>query len=126
MSASIHFTNAVQGYVRTDAELNMSNSNASAFLAVLGFDPNFNNSPVIPLPEFEAALLRFQQSEIAQFVDRGSETTVAQCVNELAEVIGATIVSCGRREGYFSTRVEDALECVKEAKGKSATAVYFA
>ena len=57
MSASLHFSNNnSDSYIRTDEELNMSNSNAMAFLSALGLDANFWDAPAKPIEELEQAI----------------------------------------------------------------------
>lgn len=115
MSASLHFSNDNPGsYVRTDEELNMSNSNASAVLSALGLDSNFWDAPAKPIEELEQAISFYLNSEIASFLDRGTASTAK-----------GSWIDCGRREGYITEKVKIAEQCVKEAKGKGATKYYF-
>ena len=120
MSASLHFSNDNPGsYVRTDEELNMSNSNAAAVLSALGLDADFWDAPAKPIEELEQAISFYLNSEIASFLDRGTDTLVHSSEG------GATMINYGRREGYITEKVKIAEQCVKEAKGKGATKYYF-
>jgi hypothetical protein len=121
MSASLHFSNNnSDSYIRTDEELNMSNSNAMAVLSALGLDADFWDAPAKPIEELEQAISFYLNSEIASLVDGGTDTLIQSNPNS------ATMIFCGRREGYITEKVKIAEQCVKEAKGKGATKYYFA
>jgi hypothetical protein len=121
MSASLHFSNDnSDSYIRTDEELNMSNSNAMAVLSALGLDSNFWDAPAAPIQELSKAIELYLASEIASVIDNGTETLIKSNQN------GATMIYCGRREGYITEKVLIAQQCVKEALGKGATKYYFA
>jgi hypothetical protein len=103
-----------------EVPFNLSNTNAAAFLSVLGYDGNFWNMLPIPLQEFADAATRFLDSEMGEFVDKGTKTVRhgggGSCM----------VVMCGRPEGYFENRIKMLLPCVAEAATKGATHVYLA
>jgi hypothetical protein len=138
MSATLHFSNARQPHTYTDQDgasrsypspvspnddsgdyLNMSNGNAVAFLAALGLDTDFWDAPSMQVREFEAACRRFLTSDLPDYVDRGTPTVTH------AKPGCATIVQCGRPEGYMVMRVSMALRLTGEAIAKGATHCHF-
>jgi hypothetical protein len=118
MSMNLSFRNDVRS-IETDTDLNMANSNASAFISVLGFTPDPEDGGLysVPIAEFEQALRLWLSSEIASLVDTGTPTTVEQGGK------GATMVFCGRSIGYFTPRIQLALQMTQEATSKGATFV---
>ncbi len=120
MSASLIFASSIGKMVRVDGDLNMTNSNASAFLAALGLDPDFDNAAQMAIDEFAEALRLFKASEIAEVVDAGSPTT--------SNVRGSGLqwIDFGRAPDYISRRVDIATQMVEEARAKGAVRCYFA
>lgn len=138
MSASLHFVNANKPTHYTDDKgvkrsyasgvqpnddpedyLNMANGNASAFMAALGLDTNFWDAPQMPINEFADACRRFLTSDLPDYVDRGTPTVTH------AKPGCATVIACGRPEGYMTMRVSLALRLTGEAIARGATHCYF-
>ena len=138
MSASLHFSNANKPESYIDHEgvsrsypsavqpnddpedyLNMANGNAAAFMAALGLDTDFWDAPPMEIGEFESACHRFLTSDLPDYVDRGIATET------YAKEGCATIVRCGRPEGYMVMRASIALRLTREAIARGATHCYF-
>jgi hypothetical protein len=119
MSASLYFKTANDGYINSG--LNMANSNASAFLAALGLDPNFWESDPAPISELADAIRLFNP----EFVDGGTETVESQEQNSFGQPVGPKMIQCGRRPGYMTEKVELARQAVDRALARGATHFYF-
>lgn len=126
MSADIYFTNQnadcpEKRFLRVDVPFNFSNSNASHFLSVLGFDPKFWDADFIPMTEMEEACNRhLTTADAEEFADAAKPTTQWQGSG------GCTIISCGRPEGYVAERCRLLLLCIEEAREQGATHIYLA
>ena len=113
------------GFIETEGELNMSNSNATAFLRFCGFnpDPEDGSIPAQPVADFlqqmRDTLLLIETSQAANVnFDGGKESRTY-------EGRGATIIDCGRPAGYMEARVRFAIQLTEEAISKGATFCYF-
>ena len=123
MSANLCFLDASGNFMHLPEHLslNMTGSNTSAFLAALGFDPDFeNNWEKWPVADFAAAIRRFRTSEIGQYVDEGRPAT------EDRRPGGALFVDCGRASGYLARRAQMAEGILAGAAALGAVKCYFA
>lgn len=126
MSATLTLHTATGKLVLTDAELNMSNSNAMAFLSVLGLDPHFEEMSSQPLTVLEEAMRLYEASEISSIVDQGGCSPLDPTVAAFASAVGATVINCPRQEGYFARKMEIAKEVIREGREKGAVSYIFA
>lgn len=119
MSATLGFLNRQNEKpfgIPLDSELNMSNSNASDFLASIGLNPDFNNSPEFPIALFEEKLTQF-------IANHGPSSPLHDAIET---VVDGNWIECGRRENYLIEKVWKAISLLRSAKGKGATHGYFA
>lgn len=103
-----------------DLDCNMGNANARAVLVALGLNYDFENMGSLLPQELYAACERFLNSEIAEFVDNGTETVVD------AKPGCATMIDCGRRADYITERVIQIKKLCEVAMLAGAMKCYFA
>lgn len=134
MSVSLYFSNhhkmekeifdgqefSYPSMVRLEAEtLNVTGSNGFAIICALGLaEFNCNDcagTHQIPVRELWAACGRFLTSEMAEVIDGGTP-----------DVKENNFILCGRREGYFTDRINQMKEECEAAMALNATHAYFA
>lgn len=114
MCASLHFVDENDSLVQTKEELSMARGNIRHFMTALGYDPEFEALPPIPIREFSKSVEQYRSSDLGEFIDIGVE---------IRAIDGFTFF--GKREGYLEPRMEVASEMIEEAEGKGATSVRF-
>ena len=117
MSASLNFKLANGEWVPSD--FNVGNANCRAILAALGLSTDFENDPPIAIEDFKSALRLYLTSEIAEVVDGGVEPT------EDSKPGCATMIHCGRREGYITDNVERLVIELFKVQHLEVSHVYF-
>ena len=111
MSANIYFDNYNEvttmvcdgkeyksvGNIKIDAPFNFCNANAREFLTNLGFDPNFEDAPSIPLEEFNRSGHKFLEDNKGQWDYEYTAKRIKLIFNMMADAtaMGATHIRIG-------------------------------
>ena len=114
MCASLHFVDENNSLVQTKEELSMARENTRHFMSALGYDPDFESLPPIPIREFSKSVEQYKLSDLREFIDMGIE---------IRAIDGFTFF--GQREEYLEPRMEIASGMIEEAEGKGATLARF-
>jgi hypothetical protein len=112
-------------YPERGPELNVSNDNAILILSTLGLRPRVVDGPFGPLPEdacgsmdAEEFLGRVLAAEIMSVGDPGTETET------FIEEGCATLIACGRPEGYTDARLAQLREVAEFARAHGKEVVW--
>lgn len=122
MGADLNFINihASDKLIAMDTEVSMTYSNTMSVLAPLGYQLDGDGCLFdLPVEELAKACDLFLASELPTLVDNGTLPEVEQ------GEAGATIIHCGRREGYIVEKVKLIKIACEEARSKGATHAYI-
>ena len=124
MSKTLYFIGELsEEWIRpwgAEFDLNMSEGNSWSVLTALGFGrEEFDGNFLLP-QEIHAACQRFLTSDLPAYIDGGVAPTRTDTDGR-----GATVIHCGRREGYLEHRVRIILEQSSAAMLAGARRCYF-